>query len=209
MLIREHAAKVFEVPLEDVYVQGGNILTAGGKELSLRDFSKMITYSMVHDQLTATGSFVPKIPVPPYMAGFAEVEVDLDTGKVDLLDFTGVVDCGTAINPALAQVQAEGGIVQGIGLALYEEMKVSPKGKLKNGSFMNYKIPARKDLHRIQVELIEGYDKTGPYGAKSIGEIVVNTSAPAIIEAVYQATGVRIHSLPATPEKVWKGMNSC
>lgn len=208
VLITEYAAKVLEEDEEDVSFQQGKILTSAGKELSLEEFSKVITYSLVYEQLTATGSFVPKIPVPPYMAGFAEVEVDLDTGKVELLDFVGAVDCGTAINPALARVQAEGGIVQGIGLALFEDVNVSSKGKLKNNSFMQYKIPARNDLHRIQIELIEGHDDTGPFGAKAIGEIVVNTPSPAIIEAICQAAGVRIRSLPATPEKVWKAMNN-
>lgn len=205
-LIREYGAKVLEENTEDVSFEGGRIFSNRGKEISLEAFSKKITYSMIHQQLTATGSFVPKKAAPPFMAGFAEVEVDLDTGKTDLLDFVGAVDCGTAINPTLARVQAEGGIVQGMGMALYEEVKVNAKGKLKSNSFMEYKIPTRKDVHNIQVELIEGHDDTGPYGAKSIGEVVVNTVPPAIMEAIYQATGARIRTLPATPEKVWRAM---
>jgi len=207
-LIIEYGAKVLEENRENISFEKGKIFSKKGKEISLEAFSKKITYSMIHQQLTATGSFVPKKAAPPYMAGFAEVEVDLDTGKVDLLDFVGTVDCGTAINPMLARVQAEGGIVQGIGMALYEEVKVNPKGKLKSNTFMEYKIPTRKDVHTIQVELIEGHDDTGPYGAKSIGEVVINTVPPAIMEAIYQAVGVRIRSLPATPEKVWRAMNT-
>ena len=207
-LIIEYGAKVLEENRENISFEKGKIFSKKGKEISLEAFSKKITYSMIHQQLTATGSFVPKKAAPPYMAGFAEVEVDLDTGKVDLLDFVGTVDCGTAINPMLARVQAEGGIVQGIGMALYEEVKVNPKGKLKSNSFMEYKIPTRKDVHNIQVELIEGHDDTGPYGAKSIGEVVINTVPPAIMEAIFQAVGVRIRNLPATPEKVWKAMNT-
>jgi len=207
-LIKEYGAKVLEENRENISFEKGKIFSKKGKEISLEAFSKKITYSMIHQQLTATGSFVPKKAAPPYMAGFAEVEVDLDTGKVDLLDFVGTVDCGTAINPMLARVQAEGGIVQGIGMALYEEVKVNPKGKLKSNTFMEYKIPTRKDVHTIQVELIEGHDDTGPYGAKSIGEVVINTVPPAIMEAIYQAVGVRIRSLPATPEKVWRAMNT-
>lgn len=206
-LIKEYGAKVLEEDPGEVLFQEGRIFSPRGGEISLEAFSKKITYSMVHQQLTATGSFVPKKAAPPYMAGFAEVEVDLDTGKVDLLDFVGAVDCGTAINPMLARVQAEGGIVQGIGMALYEEVKVNTKGKLKSNSFMEYKIPNRKDIHNLRVELIEGRDDTGPYGAKSIGEVVINTVPPAIMEAIYQAAGVRIRTLPATPEKVWKAMN--
>ena len=207
-LIKEYGSKVLEEKIEDISFQRGNIQSTSGKEISLEEFSNKITYSMLHQQLTATGSFVPKKAAPPYMAGFAEVEVDLDTGKVEVLDFVGVVDCGTAINPVLAQVQTEGGIVQGLGMALFEEVKVSSTGKLKSNSFMEYKIPTRKDICRIQVKLIEGHDETGPYGAKSIGEVVINTVPPAIVEAIYQAVGVRIRTLPATPEKVWHGMDA-
>ncbi len=207
-LIREYGARVLEDDMAEISFENGKITSQSGKEITLETFSKKITYSMIHQQLTATGSFVPKKAAPPYMAGFAEVEVDVDTGKVDLLDFVGVVDCGTAINPILAQVQAEGGIVQGIGMALYEEVKVNAQGKLQSNSFMEYKIPTRKDISNIQVELVEGRDDTGPYGAKSIGEVVINTVPPAVMEAIYQAVGARIRTLPATPEKVWKAMNT-
>ena len=206
-LIKEYGGRVLEENPQDIFFEEGRVFSKNGKGISLETFSKKITYSMIHQQLTATGSFVPKKAAPPYMAGFAEVEVDLDTGKVDLLDFVGAVDCGTAINPMLARVQGEGGIVQGIGMALYEEVKVNAKGKLQSNSFMEYKIPNRKDIHNIHVELIEGGDATGPYGAKSIGEVVINTVAPAITEAIHQAVGVRIRTLPATPEKVWRAMN--
>ncbi len=141
--------------------------------------------------------------VPPYMAGFAEVEVDLETGKVDVVEFVGVVDCGTPINPKLSKVQVEGGITTGIGLTLYEEVKYDENGRLMTDTFMEYKVPTRKDIGKVIVELAKGYEKTGPYGAKSIGEVVVNPVAPAIIDAIYNATGVRIRELPAIPEKVY------
>ncbi|SCY92563.1 xanthine dehydrogenase family protein molybdopterin-binding subunit [Alkaliphilus peptidifermentans] len=202
-LIISYGAKYFETVDENIAFDGSNIIRKDNNEkISLVEFSKKITYNMLFTQLVATGSFVPKKAAPPYMAGFAEVEVDLETGKVDVIDFIGVVDCGTPINPKLAKVQAEGGIVQGIGLALYEEVKYTNEGRLINNTFMEYKMPTRMDTGNIYVELADGYDETGPYGAKSIGEVVINTVAPAITEAIYNACGVRIRDLPATPEKV-------
>jgi len=140
------------------------------------------------------------------MAGAAEVEVDLETGAVELIDFAAVVDCGTVINPNLARVQTEGGIAQGIGMALYEEILYNDKGKTSANSFMQYKIPTRQDIGNIRVEFQSSYEPTGPFGAKSIGEIVINTPNPAIAEAVYNASGVRVRELPITAEKIYMGM---
>ena len=136
------------------------------------------------------------------MSGFAEVEVDTETGKVKVLDFVSVVDCGKVINPKLARIQTEGGIVQGIGLALFEEVKSNRDGSMISDSLMQYKIPCREDINNIRVEFADGYDETGPFGAKSIGEVVTNTAAPAIQDAIYNAVGVRIRELPITPEKL-------
>lgn len=198
------SAEYFKTQEENIQFDGKNITRIdNGESISLKDFSQKITYNILHQQLITTGSFVPKKAAPPYMAGFAEVEVDLETGKVNLIDFIGVVDCGTPINPMLAKIQAEGGIVQGIGMALFEEVKYSEAGRLMTDTFMEYKLPTRRDIGNIHVELAEGYDETGPYGAKSIGEVVINTVSPAITDAIYNACGVRIRELPATPEKVF------
>lgn len=207
-LIEEQGAVIFSADSENVMFDGENILCHQTESsISLRDFSRKITYSAGHTQLVSCGSFVPKKPAPPYMAGYAEVEVDVDTGKVSVLDFHGVIDCGMPINPRLCIIQAEGGVVQGIGMALYEKADYTKKGRLINDTFMEYKIPARRDTGNIHIELVEGYDATGPYGAKSIGEVVINTVPPAITEAIFQACGVRIRDLPATPEKVLAGIH--
>jgi CO/xanthine dehydrogenase Mo-binding subunit len=203
-LICEYGAKYFHVDKDNILFDGNNITNGvTGEFINLGDFSKKITYNQMFTQLVATGSFIPEKNVTPYMAGFAEVEVDLETGKVEVVEFVGVADCGTPINPKLSRIQVEGGIVTGIGLALYEEVKYDSRGRLMTDTFMEYKLPTRKDIGKITVELAEGYEKTGPYGAKSIGEVVVNTVAPAITDAIYNATGVRIRDLPATPEKVF------
>lgn len=157
-------------------------------------------------QLSGYATFGSPISPPPYMAGFAEVEVDRETGKVALLDYVAVVDCGTVINPALARVQVEGGIVQGIGMALFEEVKYDKQGNMQSNSFMTYKIPCRKDIGRVRVEFEPSFEPTGPFGAKSVGEVVINTPAPAIVHAVYNAVGVWVTDLPVTPEKVYMAM---
>ena len=143
---------------------------------------------------------------PPFMVGMAEVEVDTETGNVDVLDYVAVVDCGTPINPNLARVQTEGGIAQGIGMALFEDVQYTDKGKIRNNSFMQYKIPTRMDIGKIRVDFKSSYEESGPFGAKSIGELVIDTPCPAIAEAIYNATGVRVFELPITPEKIAMGI---
>ena len=146
------------------------------------------------------------ISPPPFMVGMAEVEVDTETGSVEVLDYVAVVDCGTPINPNLARVQTEGGIAQGIGMALFEDVQYSDRGKIRNNSFMQYKIPTREDIGKIRVAFESSYEESGPFGAKSIGELVIDTPCPAIAEAVYNATGIRVRELPISPEKVAMGI---
>lgn len=202
MIIVE-GARELGVETNEVLYDGKIIETKDKTKLiSLVDLSNKLIYKRPHAQLTATGSFATVDLAPPFISGFAEVEVDIETGKVELLDFVSVIDCGTVINPKLARIQAEGGIVQGIGMALFEEVKETKEGKLITNSFMQYKIPCRMDINNITVEFADGYDATGPYGAKSIGEVVTNPAPPAIADAVYNAVGIRIRDLPITPEKV-------
>lgn len=156
--------------------------------------------------LTATASHCSPTSPPPLMAGFAEVEADLETGEVKVVDYVGVVDCGTVVNKNLARIQAEGGIAQGIGMALFEDVCYDGRGMMANNSFMQYKIPSRTDLPQIRVEFEESYEPNGPFGAKSIGEVVINTPAPAVAHAIRNATGVQVRDLPITAEKLILGM---
>lgn len=170
------------------------------------------------DQVALKGTFFNNIELqvvkqhssplspPPFMVGMAEVEVDTETGEVDVLDYVAVVDCGTPINPNLARVQTEGGIAQGIGMALFEDVQYTDKGKIRNNSFMQYKIPTRMDIGKIRVDFESSYEESGPFGAKSIGELVIDTPCPALAEAIYNATGVRFRELPITPEKIAMGI---
>lgn len=156
-------------------------------------------------QETATHS--SPISPPPFMAGAAEIEVDTKTGEVKVLNYAAVVDCGTCINPNLARVQAEGGILQGIGMALTENITYDKKGRVLENSLMQYKIPTRLDVGRIQVEFENSYEKAGPFGAKSIGEVVINTPLPAVTDAIYRATGLRFRELPVTPQQIAMGIS--
>lgn len=154
----------------------------------------------------ATASHSSPVSPPPYMVGMVEIELDRYTGEIKILDYVAVVDCGIAINPALARIQAEGGIVQGIGHTLFENITYDENGKPVESNFMQYKIPTRLDMGHLRVEFENSYEPTGPFGAKSIGEIVINTPAPAIAHAIYRATGVWHRELPITPEKILMSM---
>ncbi|MGF7058160.1 xanthine dehydrogenase family protein molybdopterin-binding subunit [Brassicibacter mesophilus] len=142
----------------------------------------------------------------PFIAGFVEIELDKNTGEVKVINYVAVVDCGTVINPNLARIQVEGGITQGIGMALYEDVKYSNKGRLLTNSFIQYNVPSKKDIGNIIVDFQPDYEPTGPFGAKSIGEVVIHTPSPAIVNAVYNAVGVNIRNLPITSEKVYNEM---
>lgn len=158
--------------------------------------------------LYASEAFSSPVSPPPFMVGMAEVEIDKETGQAEMIDYVAVADCGTVMNPNLARVQTEGGIAQGIGMALCEDIVYNQNGKNYSNSFMQYKIPSRLDVGEIRVEFESSYEPTGPFGAKSIGEIVINTPPPAIVNAIQNATGVLIRELPVTAEKIYYGLKN-
>lgn len=204
--ILKKGAQYLDCPLEEAEFDGKRVFhLESGKEITLKDIGNQVMCGN-EEALQASESHSSPTSPPPFMAGAAEVEVDVETGAVELIDFAAVVDCGTVINPSLARVQTEGGLAQGIGMALYEEILYNEKGKTSANSFMQYKIPTRLDTGNIRVEFQSSYEPSGPFGAKSIGEIVINTPNPAIAEAVYNASGVRVRELPITAEKIYMGM---
>lgn len=203
--IHAFGAQMLGVSAEDSDFDGEKVRTEDGKEVTLQQIAGKATCG-VCSELQVVKEYSSPISPPPFMVGAAEVEVDKETGQIDVIDYVGVIDCGTPINPNLARVQAEGGIGQGIGMVLYEDVQYTDKGKIRNNSFMQYKIPNRMDIPRVRIEFESSYEKTGPFGAKSIGELVIDTPCPAIANAVYNATGVRVRELPITPEKVAMGI---
>lgn len=199
----KEAARIFDAKEEDVEFDG-QIFKCKDQSMTLRDFSNEITYSESQKQLQVTSSYVgPKSP-PPFMAGFVKIEIDKDTAEIKILDYVSVVDCGTTINPMLAKGQVDGAIVQGLGMAMFEDVKYSKTGKLISSDLLNYKIPTRLDIHKLTTEFVDSYEESGPFGAKSVGEIGIDTPPAALANAVYNALGVRIKELPITPEKILK-----
>lgn len=196
------AAEMMGCPAEEAVFEGDRVRHAGTEQaVTLADISYRAQVNSTRAvQITATHS--SPVSPPPFMVGMAEVEVDRRTGQVTVLDYMSVVDCGTPINEALARVQAEGGIVQGIGMTLTEDVNYNAKGRPIESSFLQYKLPTRLDMGRLRVEFEQSYEPTGPFGAKSIGEVVINTPPPAIAHAIYRATGVWHRELPITPEQI-------
>ena len=199
-------ADMLDIKLEDADFDGEKVYSVKEeRSISLKDIANN---AMCYSNHTLTATAKEKTPVspPPYMAGAVEIELDKETGHVEIIDYATCVDCGTVINPALATVQTEGGFVQGIGMALYEDVQYDNKGRILNDSFMQYKIPTRLDMGKIRVEFESSYEPTGPFGAKSIGELVINTPSPALCHAIYNASGVWINELPMTSEKIAMGI---
>ncbi len=204
--ILKTAAMILQRPdWQALYFDGEKVtVPEDGREITLEDIATQ-SMRIAAPALTVSASHTSPTSPPPFMAGAAEIDLDPETGIVRVLSYDATVDCGTVINPALARVQTEGGIVQGLGMALTEDIWYDEKGRNYSNSFMQYKIPARTDVGDIHVEFAQSYEETGPFGAKSIGEVVVNTSAPAIAHAIYNACGVWFQELPITPEKILKG----
>lgn len=221
--ICELGAKLLEKPVEEVEFTGKEVrvkpeyidrsntmqrqalnLVKAPESISLFNIA---TASMAGNSiaLEVTTTHSSPISPPPFMVGAVELEIDTLTGEVKVIEFDACVDCGTPVNINLARVQAEGGILQGIGMALTENITYSPKGKMYEDSLMQYKIPCREDIGHIHVEFESSYEESGPFGAKSIGEVVINTPLPAIADAIYNATGYRFYELPITPEQIAMG----
>lgn len=205
-VILEAAAKQLELPASKLEFDGQCVYEPeSGKQITIPELgnASMMASSQT---LTATVTCRSVQSPPPYMVGMAEIILDSETGEIEISDYVAVVDCGTVINPNLARVQTEGGLAQGIGMALYENITHNEKGKLQQTNFMQYKIPTRLDIGKIRVDFESSYEPSGPFGAKSIGELVINTPAPALTNAIFNATGLRFYELPITPEQIAMGV---
>ena len=199
------AAGLMECSEEEIVFDGRKLSRINtDQSVTIQDIG---TKSQLNNNIITQASASHSSPVspPPYMVGMVEIELDKLTGEVTILDFMSVVDCGIPINPALARIQAEGGIVQGIGHTLFENITYNKKGRPIEASLMQYRLPTRLDMGNLRVEFEHSFEPTGPFGAKSIGEIVINTPAPAIAHAIYRATGVWHRELPITPEHIAMG----
>jgi len=203
--IQQVAAAMLGRPAPEVELGQGQA-RAGGKTVTYEEIALHSLY--VHDQfqIGAIGSSISHVSPPPFAAHFVEVEVDTRTGKLKLLRYVAAVDCGTAINPKLAEGQIEGAVVNGIGYALTEEMCFGNDGRCLNPSLRYYRIPGMRDLPEMVTILVPTYEPTGPYGAKSVSEICINGPLPVLSNAVFHATGVRLRRSPFTSERLWRGL---
>lgn len=197
------AAEILSEKVENLSCVDGHVISKKTrKKISYHNISLRSLYSRNQFQIQATESHVSYVSPPPFAAHFAKVAVDTETGHVKLLKYVMTVDCGVAIHPKLAEGQAEGAAMNGISYALTEEFIFNARGAMVNASFLDYKLFSTRDLPDMKTILVPSYEPTGPFGAKSIAEININGPAPAIGNAIKNACGVRLKTIPFTPEKV-------
>ena len=202
-------AQFMDVSPEEIDFDGLVGMTKDGtKKMPVQELAPKLLVGTTSEQLTGVATWGSHTSPPPFMASIAEVKVDKQTGQIIPLHMYNCVDCGTVVNPKLARVQVEGGAVQAIGMALYEDVRYSSNGRLETNNFMTYKIPTRQDIGELHTAFVESYEESGAYGVKSIGEIVINTACPAIQHAVKNAVGADLRTLPMTPEKVFMAMDA-
>ena len=203
--IIDTAAAMLQTEPGSLVTERGRVRDTGaGKSVSYEEIALRAFYRQDQFQPQASASFTPTESPPPFIAQFAEVDVDIRTGRVEVVKFVSCVDCGVPINPKLAEGQVEGATVNGISYALCEDYKFDSAGRMTNPSFWDYKIYTASDIPKIVTILADSYEESGPFGAKSVAEIAINGPAPAIANAIYDAVGIRIFELPITPQKVWK-----
>lgn len=207
--IIEVAAGMLDADPGDLVINRENVVDRKTrKEVSFTEISYRSLYSQDQFHIQADASNIADESPPPFIAQFAEVDVDIKTGRVYVVKFVSAVDCGQPINPILAEGQVEGAVVNGISYALWEDYNFNRHGKMMNSRFWDYKIYTASDIPEMKTILVDSYEETGPFGAKSVGEIAINGPAPAIANAIYDAVGVRMFETPFSPEKVWEKIHS-
>jgi putative selenate reductase molybdopterin-binding subunit len=202
------AARMIEEDPEGLLVHDGKVAALNGKSVTLQEVALECLYGENKTVIIGKGTHSTKESPPPFVAMFAEVEVDTETGQVRPIEIVTAVDVGKALNPDICEGQVEGAVTQGLGYALTEEIKIGPEGQVLNPTFMDYKIFCADDMPNLTTILVEAEEPTGPFGAKSVAEIAINGPAPAVSNAIYDAIGVRLHSLPMTPEKVLAALDA-
>lgn len=201
------AGEMLDVDADQLKLADQRAIAPDDSSVSLAEIGIRTLYGQDQQQIAATESFVPELSPPPFLASFCEVAVDERTGRVDVLRYVAAIDCGTAINPKLAEGQLEGAIANGIGYALFEEIIFDDLGRPKTPDYARYKIPGPADMPDLEAILVDSYEPTGPMGAKSVSEIGINAPIPTIANAIHDATGVWLTETPFTPERVWRALN--
>jgi putative selenate reductase molybdopterin-binding subunit len=200
--IVEVGGRLLKEDPKDLVAHGGKVCAKDGRAVTYEQICLSSLYQQDQFQIMAGASHMSYDSPPPFAAVFAEVEVDVETGLVTVLRLVEAVDCGQVINPQMAEGQVEGAAVQALGYALFERMPFDDKGRMRFRSFRDYTIAAASDVPELVTILVPTHEPTGPFGAKAIAEIPINGPAPAIANAVFHATGVRIREIPLTPDRV-------
>ncbi len=202
--IMETAADIWGTDIQKLTVKQDTITCPDtGRRLSFADIAVSALYNRNQHQIQATASAISHRSPPPFSAHFARVAVDINTGNVRMVTYVAAVDCGTAINPTLAEGQTEGGVMNAISSALWENYEFTDSGRMRNPSFTHYKIGMIRDVPDMRTILIPTYEDSGPYGAKSVSEICTNGPLPVLSNAIYDAVGIRLRDAPFTSEKIW------
>src|SRR5579863_4121954 len=197
------ASDLLDCAAEDMSIIDGVIYTPRGRShLTVADVANETLYGRHRQQIMAKGDFWTDDSPAPFFAQFVEVEVDMETYQVRVTRAVNALDLGKAINPTLATGQVEGAVAMALGYALSEEVKFDEQGRVRNPGFVDYKLMSTLDMPHMTTILVEDTEYSGPFGAKSAGEVPTNCIAPAVANAVHDALGIRIRSLPITPEKV-------
>jgi putative selenate reductase molybdopterin-binding subunit len=205
--IKERAGLMLDlVDWSDVYLRDRRAYAPDGRSVTLEEIALHSLHQDQQRQLMATASYVSYESPPPFAGQFAEVEVDIETGQVTVKKLVMAVDCGVAINPITASGQVEGGMTQALGYAHCEEMAYNEKGRLVNPAIGPYKIYRADEMPEMETILVQTVEPSGPFGAKAVAEIPKDGVAPAVANAIYNATGVRLRSIPFTPERVWAAL---
>jgi putative selenate reductase molybdopterin-binding subunit len=206
--ILEVAGDMLDCAPEDMSIIDGVLYTPrGASNLTVADVANETLYGRHRQQIMAKGDFWTDDSPAPFFAQFVEVEVDTETGQIRVTRAVNALDLGKAINPALATGQVEGAVTMALGYALSEEVKFDEHGRVRNPGFVDYKVISTLDMPKMTTILVEDTEYTGPFGAKSAGEVPTNGMAPAVANAVYDALGVRIRNLPITPEKILQALD--
>lgn len=206
--ILEVAGDLLDCAPEDMTIIDGVIYTPRGpSNLTVADIANETLYGKHRQQIMAKGDFWTEDSPAPFFAQFVEVEVDTETGQVRVTRAVNALDLGKAINPTLATGQVEGAVAMALGYALSEEVKFDDQGRVRNPGFVDYKVMSTLDMPRMTTILVEDIEYTGPFGAKSAGEVPTNGMAPAVANAVFDAIGVRMRILPITPEKILQALD--
>lgn len=201
------AALLLQIPYEELEIREERVVSkTGEKSITYTELCTRLFYNEHHQQISETASFTGDESPIPFMATFMEIEIDLHTARIQPIETLSVVDCGTPLNPALAKGQVEGATLQALGSALFEELRFSKNGVPTNNTLFRYKIHDRSSYGKISVHLVESYEPTGPFGAKSISEIGIDTPTAVLLNAVYHATGIRLYKLPLKPETLFRAM---